>query len=224
MRLKQKPKYEMKLLSNGQTIKFRPFIVEEERNLVMALESGNFDEIILTVRQIVENCTGVDPYKIPYYDLENIFINLRSKSVGEMVDMIGTCDCAEDATTPFQVDLRNIRLEGEVKDPVIKIIDSDHYVSLRQPTAEDIFNSYKMDGVDFIATMIEKHWDDEQVFDDDTIAGKRELLLSMSSEQYEPIDNFYRALPKIQLPYTWHCQHCGESHEVVITGLEDFFV
>lgn len=224
MRLEQKPKYEMSLLSSGQKIKFRPFIVEEERNLIMALESGNYDEIILTVRQIVQNCTGLDPYTIPYYDLENIFINLRAKSVGEIVDMIGMCDCSEDAKTPFQIDLRNVKLVGEVRAQEIKITDTDYYVKLRQPTAEDIFNSSKMPGVDFIASMIESYWNDEEVFTDDTIEGKKEFLLSMTNEQYMPIDDFYRSLPSIQLPYTWYCQHCGKKHDVVLTGIEDFFV
>jgi hypothetical protein len=224
MRLEQKPKYEMKLLSNGKTIKFRPFIVEEERNLLMALESQSFEEVLGTVRQIVGNCTGIDPYTIPYFDLENIFISLRSKSVGELVDMIGKCDCKEDAKTTFQINLDSVKMSGKLSDDKIAIADSDWHIRLRYPTAEDVFKSKQVDGIDFIASMIESMWNAEEVFDDEPLEGKKEFLLSLTAEQYKPIDDFYRTMPSVQLSTEWHCQHCGKKHDLRMTGLDDFFL
>lgn len=224
MRLEQKPKYEMKLLSNGTAIKFRPFIVEEERNLLLALESKSFEDVLGTVRQIVGNCTGLDPYKIPYFDLENIFINLRAKSVGELVDMVGKCDCKEDAKTQFQINLDTVVMSGKLSDDKVNIVGTEWNVKLRYPTAEDIFESKKLDGVDFIASMIETIWNSEEVFDEETLEGKKEFLLSLTAEQYKPIDDFYRTMPSVQLSTDWYCQHCGKKHALQMTGLDDFFL
>ena len=224
MRLEHKPKYETKLYSDGSTIKFRPFIVEEERNLLMALQSESPLDVIATIKDIVGNCTKTDADKLPYFELEQLFLKIRSKSVGELVEMVGTCDCKDDARTTFTVNLDNVCMHGELLDPVIPIVDSDYFAEFRYTTTSDIFNTEDQDGIDFIASMVTKVWNSDEVFDDPSLAESKEFLLSLSSEQYKDIDAFFKGMPSIRLSHTWHCNHCGKAHDMLLTGIEDFFV
>lgn len=227
MRVTQKPKYEATLFSDpSKKVKYRPFIIEEERNLLMALEARDFNQVITTIRDMVEACTGLEVESLPYFDLENLFVKIRSKSVGELIDMIGQCDCKEDgsAKTEFQMNLDEIAIEGEVLDPVIQIPDSDYFVEMRYPNSADVITAQDEDGIDFAAKLIKKVWNSEEVFDNPTLSECKEFILSLNDEQYAPIDKFYEKMPVLSLKQQWFCKHCGKEHSARLTGMEDFFV
>ena len=101
------PEYITKQPSTGNKITFRPFTVKEEKSLLLALQENDVNIVVNAIKSVVRVCTDnkLDVEKIPYYDMEYIFLQIRAKSIGETIDLIGSCDCSETAKTEFDVDI-----------------------------------------------------------------------------------------------------------------------
>lgn len=224
------PEFETTIPSSKKKIKFRPFLVKEEKILYMALEGGNEDEIENSIIKVLEDCilADVDPRKLASYDVEYLFLQLRSKSVGEVVELSlrhgADTDC--DHRTPVAVDLNKVKVKF-FKDHEYKInINDELGMKLKDPTLSDLNGMTDTDynnTIKLIANCVDMVYDKEDVYPDFTIEEATEFLLSMTQEQFKNIEKFFDTLPKLQHEIKWTCPECGKKDSVTVEGLQSFF-
>ena len=232
------PTYELELPLSGKKIKYRPFLVKEQKNLMMAMESGDAETIQYNVREILNVCTltpGIDIDDFPILDVEYYFINLRAKSVGEVVESkyrcnndLGDKECGNIMET--KIDLTTIKPEWEEKvDPEIKITDK-LIVKMRYPKFGIIKDSVNIDNVtdvtfNMIASSIEYIYDGEQFYyaKETTLEELVEFIEMLSQEQFEKLEEFFNSMPKLKTNVKMKCKKCGFDHSFEIEGLQNFF-
>jgi hypothetical protein len=233
------PTYELELPLSGKKIKYRPFLVKEQKNLMMAMESGDAETIQYNVREILNVCTltpGIDIDDFPILDVEYYFINLRAKSVGEVVESkyrcnndVGDRECGNIMET--KIDLTTIKPEWEERvDPEIQITDK-LIVKMRYPKFGIIKDSVNMDNVtdvtfNMIASSIEYIYDGEQFYyaKETTKEELLDFIEQLNQAQFEKIERFFENLPKMKKNIMLTCSKCGFIHNMEVEGLENFFV
>jgi hypothetical protein len=229
------PIYDLEIPSTGQKIQFRPFLVKEEKILLMAQESKEDKDRTLAIRQILNNCClteGVDIDELAAFDIEYYFIQLRARSSGENIDLVYACEtegCKK--TTPFQVDLNEIEItKSKNKSNKIKLTD-DIGAVLQYPTLETINSlvseeneletSFRM-----IAECIEYIYDAEEVYNKkDTEPGEMLAWVEdLSQENFIKLRDFFENMPKIKYTTKIKCSECKKTHKIEIEGLQSFFM
>jgi hypothetical protein len=232
------PTYELELPLSKKKIKYRPFLVKEQRNLLMALESGETSSIQQNVKDILYNCTlteGIEIEKLPIIDVEFYFINLRSKSVGEVIEAKYKCNNEVDGkvcgnTMEKEINLQDIKVTQENSvSPEIQLTPSIA-IKLKYPEFGLVQDSLKYDNVtettfNMIASSIEYIYDGEQFFYA-TEAQPGELLEfveGMNQEQFSKVEEFFNNLPKLKETIEIQCNKCGFVHKIEAEGLESFF-
>ena len=228
--------YDMVIPSTGEQVKYRPFVVREEKVLLTAMESGDAQQITNAMRDIVKVCTfdKVEVRDLAMYDLEYIFLKLRSKSVGEKATILLKCsddECGH--MTPVEINLDEIELEGNPKaESTIQITD-DIGVSFKFPTVgrmEDVMKGLKAETqIDMVlgmmvASIVSIH-DAEKVYNsvDSTPQELMDFIESLNKLQFEKLQDFFNSFPKLRKEVTWTCEKCGKENSVVLEGLNDFF-
>jgi hypothetical protein len=233
------PIYEIELPVSKKKIKYRPFLVKEQRNLLMAMESSEASTIQQSVRDILYNCTlteGIDIEKLPIIDVEYYFINLRAKSVGEVIESRYRCNNEVD-----EVECGNI-MEKEINLLEIKVqsndevspeiqLDSKLSIKLKYPEFSVIKDSLRYDNINevtfnMIANSIEYIYDGEQFYyGHETQPNEMlEFVEGMNQEQFAKVENFFNNLPKLKETLDITCSKCGFQHKIDVEGLESFFV
>jgi hypothetical protein len=235
------------LPSSGQTINLRPFLVREEKLLLMAQESTNYDDHIEAVSQIIKNCSNdtVNPRRVPYFDIEYLLLQLRARSVGEITTSIYVChnkpngddiECGH--RTPVNINLIDIPVEGINTDPeafVLKLSDK-YTLHLKYPTVYTIHHlvlAAQNDGqigtqpfltalCDVFDTLenIETH--ESYNFADYTTDEKLEFLESLSPRNYAELIRFLDTLPTVEKSVTFTCEKCHFQHTLLLSGVTDF--
>ena len=211
------PVYETVLPSTEKVIKYRPFLVKEEKVLLTAMEDGKTETIMNAVKQVLKNCiqSPLDLDLLPTFDLEFLFLRLRAKSVGEEVTIgLKPWGCPQNngelcsKTTEVKVNLEEVK----VRYPDISKIDSD--------MGDNFETGMKMvkDSIDMIFTSEETH-------ERDTISEKEleEFIDSLNTEQFGKIREFFDTMPQLKHTAKYTCSTCGEEKETTITGLNSFF-
>lgn len=228
------PKYRTTLHSNGKTVEYRPFLVKEEKILLMALESKDVNQMIDALYDIIDACTfnTLDVKKLPTYDMEQLFVLIRQKSVGEKQVVKVTCPECQ-ATNEFELDFEKVRLteQGKVSSKIR--INDNVVVEMKHPTMYDVYGVMsKVDGsmaeqsYKVAAASIKAVYYGEDVFDD-TNTTKEELeefIGSMNSEQFRQMQEYIGSVPRIELDLEYTCMNCGYHEEDVIRGLQSFFI
>ena len=234
------PKYELTLPLSKKRIKYRPFNVKEQRNLLMAMEAEDEETIQQNILDILESCTiteNVNVETLPVIDIEYYFINLRAKSVGEIVDARYKCNNKMDDgsvcgnTMETKINLNEIKIEQEEQiNPEIQLTQ-DFVVKLRYPDYSIVKNSFKYDNVNeltfnIIAQSVEYIYDGEQFYYSSEVEQSEilEFLESLSQEQFTRIEKFFNNLPKLSKSIKLKCSKCGYEHDIKVEGLESFFV
>ena len=232
------PVYELDLPLSKIHMRFRPFLVKEQRNLMMALESDDKDTIEKNIRQVLHNCTvteGIDIEKLPILDIEYYFIQLRARSVGEIVESKYTCENEIDGVVcnnlmDTKLNLLEIQLDkSELKDDVVQLTDKisiklkyPEFSALRTMSTEnnavDMAFNLVIDSVDYI-------FDGEQYYYSKETPRNEiiEFIESLSQQQFEKIENFFDELPKLNKKIEVDCSKCGFHHTIEVEGLENFF-
>jgi hypothetical protein len=232
------PTYEIVLPVSKTKVKFRPFLVKEQRNLLMAIESNESATIQQNVKDILYNCTlteGIDIEKLPIIDVEFYFINLRAKSVGEIVEskykcnnMVGDKECGNIMET--EVDLQNIVVQtNDSVSPEIQL-NPQITIKLKYPEFGIVQDSLKYDSIaettfNMIAESIEYIYDGEQFYyGTEAEPGEMlEFVEGMNQEQFSKVENFFNNLPKLKKEIEIDCSKCGYHHKIEVEGLESFF-
>lgn len=223
------PTYTTKQPSTGKQVKFRPFTVKEEKALLLALQEGDPSSISEAIKNVVTICTegSVDVNTTPYYDIEYIFLRIRAKSVGEVIDLVGSCECSPEAKTKFSVDIDDVKIEPEPKGSIpIVIPDTKYTIKFRHPSIDDFIKAAEKsseNATEIVANCIVQVFTDEEIMDW-TYDEKLEFVESMTTKQQKDIAEFLRNMPMVKLPAKYTCQECGKVHDQTISGFANFFV
>jgi hypothetical protein len=232
------PTYEIELPVSKKKIKFRPFLVKEQRNLLMAMESNESNSIQSAVKDILYNCTlteDVDIEKLPIIDVEFYFINLRAKSVGEIVESKYRCNNVVEGSEcgnimEHSLDLQKVKVQmnDEISSEIQ--ITPKVIVKLKYPEFGIVKNSMEYTDINditfnMIARSIEYIYDGEQFYYASETQPQElvEFVESMNQEQFAKIENFFNNLPKLKETVDITCSKCGFHHKIDVEGLESFF-
>ena len=226
-------------LTNGKNITFKPFTVEEEKILLTAQESEDQKLILGAVRQIIRNCVleDIDVLSLPTFDLEYLFLNIRAKSVGEVVDLklphpTGKNSAGEvcEHRTDYKLNLDDVKVhKREGVSNNIKL-DDKVGVILRYPTLESAFDTEGGDKFDIFINMIigciEKIYDEVNTYlaEDSTKKELEDFVKSMNKKQMEKIAEFFEFMPKLKHVIKFRCQKCGCEDKIELEGLQSFFL
>ena len=230
------PTYELELPSSGQTIKYRPFLVKEEKLLVLALESESTKEISTAIKAVLKNCIqtkGVKVETLPTFDIEYLFLNIRGKSVGEEIEVNLIAPDDGETSVPVKINIDDIKVqkkEGHSKQ--IKL-DDTLMMEMRYPSLEQFIKSnFDFSGesgmdqsFELIATCIDKIFNEEEVWTTADCTKKEisDFLEQMNSVQFKQIEKFFETMPKLSHEITFTNPNTGIESTVVMEGLSSFF-
>ena len=225
------PTYELTVPSTKDTLVYRPFLVKEEKILLMAMEEENEAQLNRALKQVVNNCTfqKVKVDKLPLFDLEYIFLRIRAKSVGEVAKLSILCEDDGETYVPIEIDLETINVEFQ-KDHDTKIEITDEIgIVMSYPTFEYLdFNVESSDInklFDIIANSIHQIYEGETVHER-TDFNKKELktfLESLTSEQFQKVQNFFETMPRLRHTLEVENPKTKVTNTVVLEGLNAFF-
>ncbi len=232
------PIYDLELPLSKKKIRFRPFLVKEQKNLLMALESDDRESIENNIKQVLQNCTiteKVDIEKLPVVDVEYYFLQLRARSVGETVENKYRCDNMVDDKScgnimETSLNLLDIKIEGVQDDnDVIELTDKIS-IKLKYPQFSVLSKLSKLTDVgditfQMIADSIEHIYDGDQFYYSNETPQEEllEFVESLSQKQFAKIETFFANLPKLQKKIEMKCSRCGFQHNLDVEGLESFF-
>lgn len=221
------PSFPLTIPSTGQEITIRPFLVKEEKVLLMAMEGRDQNEIKVAINKILEACIyeDIDVTKLPTFDIEYLFLNLRARSVGEIVTFkLGHNKGRCKHKTEVAVNLAEINVKGKIKDGTV-MLDDKIGVKMHYPTPTTL---EKLGGttenlLEALADCIEYAFDQEEVYDDFTHEEIIEWLGNLNKSQYTKINEFLNDSPKLSHDIKWTCEKCGKEDKVTLEGLYSFF-
>jgi len=230
------PTYELELPSTGQTIQYRPFLVKEEKVLVIALESEDTKQITNAIKNVIKNCVltkGVKVESLPTFDIEYLFLNIRGKSVGEELEINVICPDDEETTTKVTVNLDDIQVQKN-EDHTSKIrVDANIMMEMKYPSLDqfiknnfDFNDTNAMDqSFDLIGSCIDKIYTEEEVWSAADVTKKEliEFLEQMNSSQFKQIEKFFETMPKLSHTVKVKNPNTEVESEVVLEGLSSFF-
>tara|TARA_R100000008_G_C3582795_1_gene169790 strand:+ start:1032 stop:1739 length:708 start_codon:yes stop_codon:yes gene_type:complete len=227
------PEFTTTLPSTGERLSFRPFLVKEEKILLMAQEGKDKNEIQRAVINILEECikTPITVEDLPLFDIEWLFIQLRSKSVGEVIDLkikhVENKECLH--LNPIEVNLEELEM---TKDPthnnIINITD-DIGVTMRYPSLK-LVGDKNPEGLDstavfnLICDCVLNVFDKEQVYNDFTKTEIDKFIGDLDQKQLLKFMDFFKTMPKIEHTIKYKCEKCGQDVEHKLSGLVDFFI
>jgi hypothetical protein len=232
------PTYNLTLPLSKKNITFRPFLVKEQKNLLMAMESDEKESIEHNVRQVLMNCTltkGIDIEKLPVIDIEFYFLNLRAKSVGEVVENKYKCNnqvndkiCGnimESSLNILDLQVTNIKEDADL----IQLTDKIS-IKLKYPEFSVIKRISKLTNsteiaFEMIADSVEYIYDGEQMYYASETPRKElvEFIESLNQQQFSKMEDFFSNLPKLEKKIEIKCSRCGHEHKLDVEGLESFF-
>jgi len=231
------PTYELVLPSSGRKIKYRPFLVREEKILIMALESEDVKQITSAVIEILNGCIltkGTKIEKMSTFDIEYLFLNVRSKSVGETIDVNIICPDDNKTSVQMNIDLDTIKIKKDrTHKDTIKIDDSlsmkMRYPSMDQFIESNFDSSTQGDDIkttlDMIVSCIDTIYTEEESWSgtDSTKKELQEFIEQLNSKQFKLIENFFTTMPKLTHKVKVKNPNTGVESEVVLEGLAAFF-
>jgi len=229
------PTYELVVPSTGKKIKYRPFLVKEEKILLLAMETEDEKQMANAVKTILSNCILTSRFKVDtlsLFDIEYIFLNIRGKSVGETVELNIICPDDGESTVPVVIDLDDIQVKkSDDHDNIIKMND-DVSVVMKYPSM-DLFiknnmkeSTSEVDDVFEIASMcIDQIVEGEEVYESSNFSKKEilEFLEGMDTKQFVSIQKFFETMPKLSHTVKVKNPNTKVESEVVIEGLASFF-
>ena len=228
------PTYELEVPSTDEKIKYRPFLVKEEKILLIALESGEPEDIINAVKDIVTECTfgKVDLGKLPMFDVEYIFLNIRAKSVGEISTLRLLCPDDGETYVNVDIDLSEIMVHVEKgHNPKIELTEEMGmimgYPNIDSMTGTGITEINATNMLDVISSCILQIYDKkgEEVYEtkDQTKKEISEFIESLNTQQFQKVQEFFDTMPKLKHAVELDNPKTGVKSKVVLQGLNDFF-
>jgi hypothetical protein len=237
------PIFELILPSTEKAVKYRPFLVKEQKLLLIAMESGDQKSMMNAIKQIINNCAvdQVDVDKLPIFDLEYFFVRLRAKSIGEDIDLnlrhpsgVNAKDEICEHITKQKLNLLDVEVQKSIahEDKILLDEETKIGVKFKYPTSEfalSIENPEEMNQLDLasdaIINSIDYIYDADNVYkrEDYTKEELIEFIDNLSQKQYEKLSSFFETMPKLKHEIKWKCAGCGQEDHVTLEGLANFF-
>ena len=230
------PTYELELPSTGETIQYRPFLVKEEKVLVIALESEDTKQITTALKTVIKNCIktkGIKVDTLPTFDIEYLFLNIRGKSVGEEIEVNIICPDDGETEVPVMIDIDTIQIQKNDEHTNKIQLDDDIMMVMKYPSLDqfiknnfDFNDKNVMDqSFDLIASCIESICTEEDVWAtaDCTKKEVNEFLESMNSSQFKGVEKFFETMPKLAHTVSVTNPNTKVKSDVVLEGLASFF-
>jgi len=230
------PTYELELPSTGKKVKYRPFLVKEEKLLVLALETENTKDISTAIKTVLKNCIqtrGVKVDNLPTFDIEFLFLNIRGKSVGEEVEVNLIAPDDGETQVPVTINIDDIKIqESEEHNKKVKL-DETLMMEMKYPSLDQFIKSnfdfteeVNMEqSFDLIASSIDKIYNEEEVWSTSDCTKKevKDFLEQMNSMQFKEIEKFFETMPKLSHSVTFTNPKTKVESTVLLEGLSSFF-
>ena len=235
------PTYELTVPSTGEKVSYRPFLVKEEKTLLMAAEDQNISTITKAMRDIISTCTEgeVDLKTLAPYDIEYIFLQLRGKSIGDVINLNlkkpDSIECEESecpGSTEIKVNIDDIKIDtSTIVDSKIELT-KDIGIKLGFPQLDSVQKyttkggGMTPDGVfKMINDCIEYIWEGKEIYKakDSTKKELTDFIESLNTEQFGKIRNFFESMPRLKHEITWTCPKCDKSAPLLLEGIDSFF-
>ena len=229
------PKYTISLPSDGKEVKFRPFLVKEQKLLMLAQEENDEGKTMEAIKDLIRTVTfqEVEPETLPIIDMEYLFLKIRAKSVGETANIKLTCNdasCPDESrgTGETVVNIDEVEVVGD--EPEMKIMINDEIgIEFRYPTVGDMGGVEQLDQgsqtVEVIKKSIKSIYTEEDVFLAKDTSDKEltEFVENLTVQQLEKLGGFFQSLPRLQKDVSAKCNTCGKDIEKILIGLQNFF-
>ena len=230
------PSYELELPSTGETIQYRPFLVKEEKLLVIALESEDTKQITTAIKTVIKNCILTKNIKVeslPTFDIEYLFLNIRGKSVGEELEVNIICPDDGETQVPVKINLDDIQVQKNENHTNKIKVDSAIMMEMKYPSLDQFIKSNfdfndknAMDqSFELIGSCIDKIYTEEEVWSTSDVTKKEltDFLESMNSSQFKEIEKFFETMPKLSHTIKVKNPVTEIESDVVLEGLASFF-
>ena len=234
------PTYDLTLPSNGKKIKYRPFLVREEKILIMALETEDMSQITNAIIEILDECIltkGISVTKLATFDIEYLFLNVRAKSVGETVEVNVTCPDDEKTTVQMEINVDSIKVQKIRGHKSTIKLDDQYSMKLKYPSMTEFVESNFESGQDggegndidkslnMITSCIEMIYDNEESWDaaDSSKKELEEFIEQLNSKQFKAIEKFFETMPKLSHKVKVTNPKTKVESQVVLEGLASFF-
>ena len=224
--------FELEVPSTDEKIKYRPFLVKEEKVLLQAQESGKTEDQINAIKEIITNCTfgKIDVDTLPSFDLEYIFLNIRAKSVGEKVKISVKAPDDKETMIPIEIDLNDINVHVDVAHTNKIELTKDAGLVMTYPTI-DMFSKANMtnpsteDMLNIIGNCILQIYNGEEVYDraDTSDDDRKEFIENLTQEQFLKLQHFFNTMPKLKHEIKVTNPKTKKKGTVVLEGLQSFF-
>ena len=231
------PSYELVVPSTKKKIKYRPFLVKEEKVLIIAMESQDNKQIANAIKDVLSACIltrGVKVNDLSTFDIEYLFLNIRGKSVGEEVEVMITCPDDGETQVPAVINLDDIKVQVNDKHSQDIVLDGEYTLRMKYPSMEEfIKTNFSSDGevaVDdtfkLIASCVEQVYSEEESWAgaDCTKKELSDFVESLNSKQFKDIERFFDTMPKLSHTVKVTNPKTKKENEVVLEGLQSFFV
>ena len=230
------PTYELVLPSSEQKVKYRPFLVKEEKLLVIALESEDTKQITNAIKSVIKNCIltrGIKVESLPTFDIEYLFLNIRGKSVGEVIDVNIICPDDGETTVPIQINVDEIQVvKSDDHDTKIKLDDS-LMMQMKYPSLDQFIKS-NFDFTDdnameqsfeLVAACVDQIFNEEESWSTADVTKKEllDFLDQMNTSQFKQVEKFFETMPKLSHKVMVKNPETDVESEVVLEGLSSFF-
>ena len=230
------PTYELIIPSSNRKIKYRPFLVKEEKILILAMESQDTKQIARSVKDVLTKCIlskGIKVEKLSTFDIEYLFLNIRGKSVGEHIEVMVTCPDDEKTQVPMSINIDDIKIQTEDSHTTDIKLDDTYTLKMKYPSlTEFIKNNFDNmsdlnvdDTFDLIASCIDQVYTEEESWSHQECTKKElsDFVESLNSNQFKMIENFFTTMPKLSHTVKVINPNTKVESEIKIEGLQSFF-
>lgn len=232
--LMQAPVYELTIPSTKKKVKFRPFLVKEQKALLIAQQSDDPKVMIETVKYLIQSCVkGIDLSKLALFDIEYIFLQLRAKSIGEISELIYSCLKCKDPKAKVKLEIDISKIEVEFPENVMANIElyDDVGVKMKYPDFDFLEKSKNLkiddieDSIEIITNCIEFVYDGDKIYGakEQSKEELKEFVENLTNAQYLKIKNFFENIPRLKKEVNFSCPVCNYNHNYTIEGIKNFF-
>tara|TARA_B100000900_G_scaffold415527_1_gene445832 strand:- start:4905 stop:5621 length:717 start_codon:yes stop_codon:yes gene_type:complete len=229
------PTYELTLPSSNKKIKFRPFLVKEEKILILAMESQDTKQIVNAVKDIISHCIlsrGIKVEKLSTFDIEYLFLNIRGKSVGEQIEVMVTCPDDGKTQVPTRINIDSINIKKDPEHNRDIKLDDEFTLRMKYPSLNEFvkgnFNTDVVnvdDTFDLVASCIDQVYSEEESWSSSECTKKElnDFVGQLDSSQFKNVEKFFETMPKLSHTVKVINPNTKVESEVLLEGLQNFF-
>ena len=230
------PTYELTLPSSSRKIKYRPFLVKEEKILIIAMESQDTKQIARAVKDVLAKCIltkGIKVEKLATFDIEYLFLNIRGKSVGEHIEVMVTCPDDSKTQVPMSINIDDIKVQKDKDHSSDIVLDDTYTLKMKYPSLNEFIktnfdqveNMKVDDTFDLISSCIDQVYSDEETWSHQECTKKElsDFVESLNTTQFKLVENFFTTMPKLSHTVKVTNPNTKVDSEIKLEGLQSFF-